>query len=209
MQPPQLNVTLASDTSAITEAVWSQRTGIQSPLERLIPSTSYRRSLDLVSSWCEAVITLISSGIAFPPRANFVSTVTSPRGVRALRARRRQEPQQPHQAPRNQPETGATPKRQPPGAQPACLLVHRFIRVLLVSQHLKGVICCWEHPSSSGGREWLGERDRRLLVPKCTGRFRNSKAWARSLLLVFAVTQYAPDVRAIWEETIKASGNGY
>lgn len=54
-----------------------------SPQQRLIPSTSYRRSLDLVSSWCEAVITLISSGIAFPPCANFVSTVTSPRGVHA------------------------------------------------------------------------------------------------------------------------------
>lgn len=110
---PQLNVTLASDTSATTEAAWSRGIGIQSPPERLIPSTSYRRSLDLVSSWCEAVITLISSGIAFPPRANFVSTVTSPRGVRALGARRRQEPEQPHQAPRNQPETGATPKSLP------------------------------------------------------------------------------------------------
>lgn len=88
--------------------------GIASPPERLIPCTSYRRSLDLVSSWCEAVITLISCGIAFPPRANFVSTVTSPRGVRALRARRSQEPQEPHQAPRNRPETRGHPQNPHP-----------------------------------------------------------------------------------------------
>lgn len=129
---------------------------IQSPPERLIPSTSYRRSLDLVSSWCEAVITLISSGIAFPPRANFVSTVTSPRGVRALRARRRQEPQQPRQAPRNQPETRGHPQIPTPGSPASpVLLVPSLTRVLLVSQPLKGVICCWEHPPGSGGREWL------------------------------------------------------
>lgn len=193
------------------EATWSQGIGIQSPPERLIPSTSYRRSLDLVSSWCEAVITLISSGIAFPPRANFVSTVTSPRGVRALRARRRQEPQQPHQAPRNQPETRGHPQiptpqgLSQPSAPPA--EVHKSPRCFPASQgnHLLPGASTRLWGEGSG---W-GERDRRLVVPKCTGSFRNSKAWARSLLLVFAVTQYAPDVRAIWEETIKASGNGY
>lgn len=93
-----------------TKVAWSPGAGVQSPPEQLIPSTSYRRSLDLVSSWCEAVITLISSGIAFPPRANFVSTVTSPRGVRVLQARWRQEPQQPNQAPQNHPETRGNPQ---------------------------------------------------------------------------------------------------
>lgn len=145
--------------------------------EWLIPSTSYRRSLDLVSSWCEAVITLISSGIAFPPRANFVSTVTSPRGVRALGARRRQEP---NQTPRNRPETGGRPQiptpqglsrpRSPPAEVP------------------EGP---WCFPPSQGdhlppaastrlwGRDSRGERDRRLMVPKGRGGFssRQSPGW--------------------------------
>lgn len=127
-----------SDTSATTEAAWFRGIGIQSPPECLIPSTSYRRSLDLMSSWCEAVITLISSGIAFPPRANFVSTVTSPRGVRVLRVRWRQEPQQPHQAPRNQPETRGHPQTPTPqGLSQPCApraQVHKSPRCFPTSQ---------------------------------------------------------------------------
>lgn len=114
--PSSVSPLVTSDTahpdchrSLVVPGSWSSK----SP-ERLIPSTSYRRSLDLVSSWCEAVITLISSGIAFPPRTNFVSTVTSPRGVRVLGARQRQEPWQPNQAPRNRPETRGHPQIQAP-----------------------------------------------------------------------------------------------
>lgn len=127
---------------------------IQSPPERLIPSTSYRRSLDLVSSWCEAVITLISSGIAFPPRANFVSTVTSPRGVCALRARRRQEPQQPQQAPRNQPETRAHPKIPTPRSPASPVELHKSLPCFPTSQ---GSHLLLEHPRGSGGRKWRPE----------------------------------------------------
>lgn len=56
------------------------QTELKSP-ELPVFSTTYRSSLDLMSSWCEAVITLISSGIAFHPSANFVSTVTRLRGA--------------------------------------------------------------------------------------------------------------------------------
>lgn len=104
--------------------------------------------------------------------------------------------------PETSPKPGPTPKSPPPGAQPA---LWSFTRVFLVSQHLKGVIFCWSiHPALGEG-----SGNQRLVVPKCISGFRNSKTQARSLLLVFAVTQYGPDVRAIWEETIKASGNGY
>lgn len=169
---------LTQPIPSATKVAWSPGAGVQSPPEQLIPSTSYRRSLDLVSSWCEAVITLISSGIAFPPRANFVSTVTSPRGVRVLQARWRQEPQQPNQAPQNHPETRGHPQipiSQGLG-QPCFSRAERFKRVLGAFHHPNGVICCQELPSGSGEGTGQGERDRRLTVPKSTGGFRSGQS---------------------------------
>lgn len=56
------------------------------------------------------------------------------------------------------------------------------------------------------GPVW-GQRDQRC--PNAPVGLGAGRARARSSLLVFAVTQYLPDGRAIWEETIKASGSGY
>lgn len=52
-----------------------------------------------------------------------------------------------------------------------------------------------------------GERDQRC--PNAPVGSAAGRARAGSSLRVFAVTQYLPDGRAIWEETVKASGNGY
>lgn len=181
--------------------------GARGPPERQIPSTSYRRSLDLVSSWCEAVITLISSGIAFPPRANFVSTVTSPRGVHALgpAAESEAEAAKPG-APKPTQKRGPP---HPPSATPKPY-VHRepFCPLAEVSRgpwvlpkvprggHL--------HQSPPGRRAGARGGSQRPAVGLGA-----CQAWALSSLRVLTVTQYPPDVRAIWEETIKASGNGY
>lgn len=112
--------------------------------------------------------------------------------------------------PETSPKPGATPQSPPPGAQPARCSSCKGSRESSLFPNIsrESFVAGSIHPALGEGSGWE-ERDRRLVVPKCTGGFRNSKAWARSLLLVFAVTQYAPDVRAIWEETIKASGNGY
>lgn len=183
--------------------------GARGPPERQIPSTSYRRSLDLVSSWCEAVITLISSGIAFPPCANFVSTVTSPRGVHALgpAAESEAEAAKPG-APKPTQKQGPPP---PSLGHPQTLVPHVHREPFCPLAALPEGSGC--SPRSQGGAF-------APIPPGCRAGARGGsqrpavglgarRAWALSSLRVLAVTQYPPDVRAIWEETIKASGNGY
>lgn len=79
--------------------------------------------------------------------------------------------------PETAPKPGAAPKSPcPRGSASPALPMQRFKRVLGVSHHPKGVICCRQHPSGSREETGRGEQDRRLTVLKCTGGFRSRQS---------------------------------